>query len=198
MGWLPFKRDLLIHIAGAERPKKYKWQEFGAYLAKEAFLASQEDIRAMKTGRRTEVLPKFLNNPIGVRMLSTAFYLWSNYKAISPILRKGEEDKNREALFMGFEDGLKQLTPPNSKKPIFNKKHIEFIIRYYKFLINQTGEKQFDPGATYAQSMYKFYKLPVGNDPILLQEKGDKAQYMMKRLTETNARLNRKLTIRTL
>jgi len=46
--------------------------------------------------------------------------------------------------------------------------------------------------------MYKFYKLPVGNDPILLQEKGDKAQYMMKRLSETNARLNRKLTIRTL
>ena len=198
MGLLPFKNDLLVYIAGAEKPKKFTWKEFGVYLAKEAFLASQEDVRLMKTETSREIFTKFINNPIGIRMLSTAYFLWGNYKAISPMMRKGDEDKNRSAFFDGYQEGLSLLKSPGSGNPVFSEKHIEFITRYYRFLIQKTQERQFNPGATYALSLYKFYKLSIKNDPVILQERSLNASYMNKRLIDCNTRMSRKLTIKVL
>lgn len=198
MGLLPFKNDLLVYIAGADKPKKYTWKEFGKYLAKESFLSSQDDIRAMRENRNSEIFTKFVNNPIGVRMLSTAFFLWSNYKAISPLMRKGNEEKNRQEFFLGYKLGLAKLDSGQKQKNVFVSKHIDFMTRYYQFLIHKTQERNFNPGTTYSSSLYKFYKIDVNNDPILVQEKTANSNYMNKRLIDCNTRMNRKLTIKVL
>lgn len=197
MGLLSFRSDLQVYISGADKPRKFTWKAFGEYLANEAFFASQEDLRAMKQNPNSEIFPKFLNNPIGVRMLSTAYYLWSNYKAISPLLKKSKADKNKENFFLGYAEGLKKLKD-SKKNQVFTDKHISFITRYYRFLIQKTQEKSFNPGSSYTQSMYKFYKLTLENDPVIIQERTMKSQYMNKRLIDFNKRLNRKFTIRVL
>lgn len=194
---LGLNKALSIQIMGAAKPKKYSWKEFGEYLANDAALWSRQDMATMRHRKNTELYTKFLNQTVGLSMLSTAFYLWSAYNTMSKLIVKADE-KDQEAFLEGFRAALSQLKSKDGKRTLYKAKHITFITNYFEFLRKQSRFKQFDLGKTYIESVYKFYKIKRINDPILQEEKDHFAQHIMTRCAEHNKSLHRRLSIKLL
>lgn len=198
LGLFSLKKDLRVYIAGSDKPQKYTWTEMGEYLASEAYLFSKADLKNMRNRRQTQIITRFLNTPSGTRMLSTAFYLFIHYKTVSKLLDKGNQLKNRQALHAGFELGLSKIRQVDKGIPMFNAKHIEFMVRYMHFLMDRSRDTEFIPGKLYSTSLYKFYKMSTANDPVLDSESKELASYMNKRFIECNKRISKRVTIKTL
>lgn len=194
---LGLNKALSVQVIGAAKPKKFSWKEFGEYLANDAALWARQDMATMRHRKNTELYTKFLNQTVGLSMLSTAFYLWSAHSTMSKILAKADE-KDLDAFLDGYRSALSQLKSKDGKRVLYKEKHISFITNYFEFLRKQARFKQFDLGKTFTESVYKFYKIKRINDPILQEEKDHFAQHMMTRCADHNKSLHRRLSIKTL
>ncbi len=181
LGLLRFKKDLLVTLNSEEKPRKFSWNEFGQHVAQQAFSFSKCDVKAMRARNRSELFSKFINAPSGTGMLSTAFYLWNSYTAMSSVLAKGNKDKNIEQFVAGFEKGLGGIKAVNKKESVFQPKQCAFIISYFHYLLKEAKNMKFDSGTTYSKSVYKYYNINCTNDPVLLEEQERLAKFMVKR-----------------